>query len=201
MDLLDRLLALLAEGEVTQQDRRVEAEGVHVLTGRRVDLTRSRQDRTLRLGLCRRNQERDAHELEQPLALCVVLLCHADRPSRELLHIFCCAGFLGLLQALVGLLLPLVSPRELTRLELWWGAVEDVERFDTIVADSQGAIEHSHQVGSGLTLLVHELLAIGSDCNEEGVDAHGPVILSARAVRVLCVNLHTHPVDIISCVK
>lgn len=111
VDLLDRLLALLAEGKVAQQDRAVEAEGVHVLTGRCVDLARLRQDSTLRLGLCRRDQVRDAHELEQPLALCVVLLCHADRPSRKLLHVFCCAGLFGLLQALVGLLLPLVSPR------------------------------------------------------------------------------------------
>lgn len=201
VDLLDGLLALLAEGEVTKQDRAVEAEGVHVLTGRRVDLTRSRQNGTLRLGLCWRNQIRDAHKLEQPLALCVVLLCHADCPSRELLHVLCCAGLFGLLQALVGLLLSLVSPRELARLQLWWGAVEDVERFDAVVADSQGAVEHSHQVRSGLALLVHELLAIGSDCDEEGVDAHRPVTLSARAGQILRVGLHTHPTDIISHVQ
>lgn len=189
MDLLDRLLALLAEGKMAQQDRSVEAEGVHVFTGSGVDLTCSRQNRTLRLRLGRRDQIWDAHELEQPLALCVVLLCHADRPSRELLHILCCASLFGLLQALVGLLLPLVSPRELARLQLWWGAVEDVEGFDAIVADPKGAVEHAHQVGSGFTFLVHELLAIRSDCDEEGVDAHGPVTLSARAVQI-CTSIY-----------
>lgn len=172
MDLLDGLLALLTEREVAQQDRGVEAEGVHVLTGRGVDLTCTRQNRTLCLSLGGGDQVRDAHELEQALTLGVVLFCHADRPSRELLHVLCRAGLLGLLQALVGLLLPLVSSRELARLELWWGAVKDVERLDAIVADSKGTVEHAHQVGGGLALLVHELLAIGSDCDEERVDAH-----------------------------
>jgi hypothetical protein len=111
MNLLDRLLALLAKGKMAQEDRSVEAEGIHVLAGGSVDLAGARQNGALRLGLGGRDNVGDAHELEQPLALGIVLLCDAHRPARELLHVLGRSRLLCLLESLIRLLFPLEPPR------------------------------------------------------------------------------------------
>jgi hypothetical protein len=69
-------------------------------------------------------------------------------------------------------LLALESLGELAGLELRRCAVEDVEGLDAVVDHAEGAVEHAHEVGCGLAAVVHELLAIGADGDEETVDAH-----------------------------
>lgn len=175
-NLLDGLLPLLAEGKMAQQNRRVEAQRVHVLARSGVHLAGPRQHRALRLGLGRRDDVRDAHELEQALALGVVLARDPDRPPGELLDVLGRARLLGLLEALAGLLLALEALRQLARLELGRRAVKDVERLDAVVHHAQRAVEHAHQVRRCFAAVVHELLAVGSDGDQEAVDAHGGVL-------------------------
>lgn len=146
MNLLNRLLALLAKRQVTQQNRRIKAQRIHILTRRRKHLARLGQHRALRLGLGGRNDVRDAHELEQALALGIVLAGDADGAPRKLFNVLGRARLLGLLEALLRRLLALEALRQLARLELGRGAVKDVERLDAIVHHAQRAVEHAHQV-------------------------------------------------------
>jgi hypothetical protein len=178
MNLLDRLFPLLAKGKMAQEDWGVEAEGIHVLTGGSVDLAGAREHGALRFGLGGRDDVGDAHELEQPLALGIVLPCDAHRPAGELLHVLGRSRLLCLLEPLVRLLFPLEPPRQLARLELRRRAVKHVERLDAVVDHTEGAVEHAHQVRCRLAALVHELLAVGSHSDEEAVDAHRAIDLS-----------------------
>jgi hypothetical protein len=143
-DLLNGLLALLAKGKMTQEDRAVETEGVHVLAGGSVDLAGPRQHRALRLGLGGRDDVGDAHHLEQPLALGIVLPRDAHGPARELLDVLGRSRLLCLLKPLVRLLFPLEPLCQFARLELRRGAVEDVQRLDSIVDHAHCAVEHAH---------------------------------------------------------
>ena len=146
MNLLNRLLPLLAKRKMPQQDRRLEAERIHILARSRIHLPRPRQHGALRLRLGGGHDERHAHERQQPLALGVVLARDAHGAARELLHVLGRARLLGLLEPLVRLLLALEPLRELARLELGRRAVEDVERLDAVVDHAQRAVEHAHQV-------------------------------------------------------
>lgn len=126
MHLLDRLLALLAKRQMSQQYRRIKTQRIHVLARRGIHLARARQHRALRLGLGRRNDVGNPHQLQQPLALLVVLPRDPHRAARKLLDVLGRAGFFRLLEPLVGLLLARVPLGELARLELGRGAVKDV---------------------------------------------------------------------------
>lgn len=172
MNLLNRLLPLLAKREMPQQNRRLKAQRIHILARRRVDLALPRQHSTLRLRLRRRNDIRHAHQLQQPLALGVVLPRDPHRPPRKLLHVLRRARLARLLESLVRLLLALEALGELARLELGGRAVEDVERLDAVVDHAEGAVEHAHDVRGRLAGLVGELLAAAADGDEEAVDAH-----------------------------
>jgi hypothetical protein len=146
VDFQNRLFALLAEGKMSQEDGCVECERVHILTCRGIDLSTPRQRCTLRLRLCWRNNVRNAHQLQQPLALLVVLPCHPDRPSRELLHVFCCACLFGFLGCSMSFCLSLESLCKLARFELGGRAVEDVERLDAIVYHAESSVEETHEM-------------------------------------------------------
>jgi hypothetical protein len=174
VNLLDRFLPLLAKGQVSQENGRVEAQGIHILTRRGVYLARARKLRALGLGLGRGDDVGNTHELQQPLALGVVLAGDAHRPPRKLLDIFGRARFLGLLEAFGSFLLARETLGQLARLQLGGCAVKDVDGLDAVVNHTQGAVEHAHKVRSRLAAVVHELLAIGADGDEEGVDAHRP---------------------------
>lgn len=63
MNLLDRLLPLLTEREMPQQNRCLETKGVHILARSSIHLPRPRQHGTLRLRLGRCHYIRYAHEL------------------------------------------------------------------------------------------------------------------------------------------
>jgi hypothetical protein len=63
VDLENRLFALLAEGEMAQQNGRVEGQRVHVLARSRIDLAAPCQRRALCLCLGGRHDVRNAHEL------------------------------------------------------------------------------------------------------------------------------------------
>lgn len=180
MNLLDRLLPLLAKRKMPQQNRRLEAKRVHVLARRPVNLAPPRQHGTLRLGLGRRDNVRHAHELQQPLALCIMLARDPHRAPRELLHVLGRARLFGLLEPLVRLLLPREALGQLARLEFGRRAVEHVERLDAVVDHAERAVEHAHQVRGCLARVVRELLAAAAHGDEEAVDAHGAGGMSVR---------------------
>ena len=159
---------------MSQQNGRVEAERVHILRGSGVDLAGSRQNRALCLRFRRRDNVRDAHQCQQSLALVVMFPRDPDRPPGEFLHLFRRAGLLRLFVRLRSLRLALEPFGQLPGLEFGGCPVEDVERFDAVVRDSERAVEHAHQVGRRLAGLVHQLLSIRADRNQETVDAHGP---------------------------
>jgi len=146
MNFQDGLFALLAKGKMSEQDGCVEGQRVHILTGSRVHLAASRQRRALCLRLRRRNNVRNAHQLQQQLALLVVLPRDPDRPPRELLHVLCCTRLLCLLDSRVCLRLALESLGELTRLELGGCAIEDVEGLDAVLDHAEGAVEEAHEM-------------------------------------------------------
>ena len=133
MDLLDRLLALLAERQVPQQDGGVKAEGIHILRRGRVDLASASQHGALGLGLGGRVDVGHPHQLQQPLALGVVFAGDPHRAPRELLDILRRARLLGFLVGLGGLTLARRPFGQLPGLELGRGPVEHVQRFDAIV--------------------------------------------------------------------
>ena len=76
---------------------------------------------------------------------------------------------------LVGFGLALKPLGQFAGFELRRGAVEDEERLNAVVDHAEGAVEHAHEMGGGFASVRHELLAIGSDGDEEGVDGHGAV--------------------------
>lgn len=146
VNFLDRLLALLTESQVAEKDGSIKREGIHVFTGSSVDFTRAGQDSALSLRFRRGNNEGYTHKLQQSLALGIVLTGNANRSSGKLLNVLGSTRLLGLLQVLVGLLLPLETLGELTRLELRRGTVEDVERLDAVVYHTQSAVEETHEM-------------------------------------------------------
>jgi hypothetical protein len=172
MYLLNWFLPLLAECKMAQQYRRIKRQRIHILTRRRIHLARARQYRTLSLGLRRRHNERDAHELQQAPALLVVLPCDPHCPPRKLLHVFCGTRLLCFLLRRLRLRLALEPLRELAGLELGRCAVKNVERFYAVVDHAERAVKEAHEMRRCFARLVHELLAIGADGNEEAVDAH-----------------------------
>jgi hypothetical protein len=107
MDLLNRLLPLLAERKVSQEDRTIKAQRIHVLTGRCIHLPCPSKHRALCLRLSRRINIRHPHQFQQPLTLRVVLPCDSNRASREFLHLFRCSSLLGLLSRLISFGFPL----------------------------------------------------------------------------------------------
>lgn len=164
---------------MTQEDGAIEAKSVHVFAGCGVDLAGSSQHGALGLGFGRGNDVGNTHELQELLTLGIVLSRDSHRSPRELLYVLGRSSLFGLLEILVGFGFALESFGELSRLELRWGAVEDVEGFDTIVNHAQGTVEHAHQMRGSVSGLVCELLTVGSDSDKETVDAHG-------ADRILC---------------
>lgn len=144
MNLLNRLLPLLTEGQMPQQYRRIKRQRIHILRRRRIHLARPRQNRTLGLRLRRRNNIRNPHQLEQPLTLLVVLARHAHRPAGKLLHLFGRACLLGFLVRGSGFGFALEALCEFAGFELRWGAVEDVDGFYAVVDDAEGAVEEAH---------------------------------------------------------
>lgn len=116
MYFLDRLFALLAEREVSQENGRVERERIHILRRRSIHLPGSSQHRTLRLRLGRRDDVRNPHEREQPLTLGIVLPGHPDRPPGEALDFFGRARLLGFLVLLLRLGLALEALGQLAGL-------------------------------------------------------------------------------------
>ena len=160
MEFLDGFLALLAEGQMPQQDRGVEAQRVHVFRCGSVDFATASKDCTLCFSFRGCNNVRHPHQSQQFLAFVVVLPSDPHSPSGELLHLFGRTGLFGLLVRLCGLTLPLKSFREDAGLELWWGAIENVERLDAIVDYAKGAVEHAHEMRGRLSAFVGELLAI-----------------------------------------
>jgi hypothetical protein len=146
VDLQNWLFALLAEGEMPQQNGCVECERVHILTCSGIDLSTPRQRCTLCLRLSWRNDVWNAHQLQQPLALLVVLPRDSDRPSRELLHVFCCACLFGFLGRSVSFRFPLESLCKLAGFEFRRRAVEDVEGLDAIVNHAESTVEEAHEM-------------------------------------------------------
>eukprot|EP00053_Salpingoeca_punica_P020621 m.212081 g.212081 ORF g.212081 m.212081 type:complete len:414 (-) comp19507_c0_seq1:98-1339(-) len=171
-NLLDRHFAGLAEGHVTQQDGRAEREGVHVLGRNAVDLARLDEVRALSLGLTGSRDERNAHQLEQLLALLVVLRQNLDEAARELLHIFGGALLVGRAEAFLSRLAALLALGELAGLERGRLAIEDVQRLDAVVDHADCAEEEAREMARGLALLVHQIRALAADSNEKLVNAH-----------------------------
>ncbi len=172
-DFLDGFLSLLAKCQVPEEDRAVKAKSVHVLAGCGIDLAGPGQHGALGLGLGGGDDVGNAHQLQELLTLGIVLSGDSDGSPRKLLHILGSARLLGFLEVFACLGLALKPLGELAGLELGGGTVEDVEGLDAVVDHAEGAVEHAHQVGGGVARLVRQLLAIGSDGDEETVDAHG----------------------------
>lgn len=136
MNLLNGLLALLAERQMPQEHRRVERQGVHILGRGRVHLAGPGEHGALRLRLGRRDDEWHAHELQQALALCIVLPRDPDGAAAELFNLLGRTRLLCLFDGLLRLGLALEALGELPRLELGRRAVEDVDGLDAVVGDA-----------------------------------------------------------------
>jgi hypothetical protein len=93
----------------------------------------------------------------------------------------------------MSLCLSLKSLCKLAGLELGRRAVEDVEGFDAIVYHAESSVEKTHKMWGGFAGFWHELLAIGADGDEEGVDAHRTRRCQLWAVSTF-MGTHTHPV-------
>ncbi len=143
MDFLDRFLPCLAESEMANEDRRVKAQRIHILTCCSIHLSSPRQHRTLRLSLSWCNDIRDAHQLQELLALRIMLSSHPNSAPGELLHILRCSYFFRFFEALGRFGFAGETFGEFSGLELWWCAVEDVDGFDSIVDDAESAVEHA----------------------------------------------------------
>ena len=125
------------------------------------------------LGLSRSDDIRDAHEFQQSLTLLVVLPRDTDGPPGELLNILRGTRLLSLLERLLRFGLALEAAGQLAGLELRRRAVEYVERFYAILDHAKSTVEHTHDVGGGGTVFVHQLLTVGTNGDHEAVDTHG----------------------------
>lgn len=158
---------------MSQEDGAIKAEGIHILASGGIDLAGSGEHGTLGLCFGGGDDVWNAHQLQQLLALGIVLPGDSHGSSRELFNILSGASLLGLLEILVRFGLALESLSKLTGLELRGRAVENIEGLDAVVDHAQGAVEHAHEMGGGVARLIRQLLAVGPDRDEKTVDAHG----------------------------
>ena len=165
-----------AERQMAKEHVAAERESVHILGADGVHLAGLDKSAALRLGLTRRLHIRYAHELEQTSALFAVLLGDLDETARELVHVLGVAGIGGLLETLLGLGSSLLTLGQLAALQVRRLAVEHVHRLDAVLHETNGAIEHAHEMRGRLALLVRQhAVALLPHGNQELIDAHGRV--------------------------
>ena len=176
VDLVHGQLLLLGRRKMLQQDRRTKRKRVHVLGARGVHFAGARQLSTLRLGLGRRNDTRNAHELQQVAHLLVVLPRRAHLSPCELVHLFDVGNVLLLLLLLPCFFAAAKAFLEQLLLEVGRGAVKDVHGLNTVVDHAEGSVEEAEQMRGSLAGLGHELLSIVlADGDEKLVERHGSI--------------------------
>mmetsp|Transcript_13771 Transcript_13771/g.26702 ORF Transcript_13771/g.26702 Transcript_13771/m.26702 type:complete len:211 (-) Transcript_13771:2-634(-) len=150
-------------------------QSIHIFGGCSKDKTIAGHLSALRFSFAGSFNHRDAHQAEEFFNVFVVLFRHLHQHPVQLMLVL--RGFRSnsFLQLTFEFLSPFFSFDQFgVHLELRWFTVKDKDRFDTVVHEADGAVEHPTNVAGHFSSFVGQLLVVrtSSHCDQELVQTH-----------------------------